>query len=70
MGHGLGLGIPGLGMLIIWAAVIVLLVRLFRDISSNGSGRTNNSARAILDQRYARGDIDRDDYQEKKQALE
>jgi putative membrane protein len=70
MGHGLGLGIPGLGMLIFWGALILLLIWLFKGISTNGSKRTDNSPRDILERRYARGEIGRDEYLEKKKSLE
>lgn len=42
-------------------AGIVALVRLFAGNESSGD-RTSRSAREILDERYARGEIDREEY--------
>ena len=57
-------------MLIFWGALILLLIWLFKGISTNGSERTDNSPRDILERRYARGEIGRDEYLEKKKSLE
>lgn len=72
MGHGFGMGfgIPGLGMLIFWGVLILLLVWLLRAALGSNSKRMSTSAREILEQRYARGEIDRDEYAEKKRSLE
>ena len=44
---------------------VVLLVRAFA-----GSGpRGGNSARQVLDERFARGDIDREEYEDKRRLL-
>lgn len=69
MGSGFDFGIPGLGMVLFWGAIIFLVILLARSFSQTGSGSKQKSAREILDERYARGDIDRAEYEEKKQAL-
>lgn len=70
---GAGFGIYGLiGMLFniaIIVGVVVLAVWAVQKFTGSGSnnGTTSNqapSARDILDQRYARGELSRDEYQE------
>ena len=61
----------GLHMLLFWALVIggiVLLVRLFSG--SEASDRGERDALAILKARYARGDIDKAQYEEMRKDLE
>lgn len=53
------------------AASIWALVRRDRDEQRpRGSGRHGRRAREILDERYARGEIESDEYREKVQHLE
>jgi putative membrane protein len=66
---GGGFGIPGFGMVLIWVLIIgavVLLVRAF----SGGVPGGGNSARHLLDERFARGEIDREEYEEKRRLLQ
>jgi putative membrane protein len=78
MMFGMGFGIVGLLlMLLFWGGLIfgaVWLVRaLFQVGAQSGpSGRTDrdNSPRDILDQRYARGEITRQQYEGMRQDLE
>jgi len=59
---GGGFGIPGLGMVLVWVLIIgalVLLVRAFAGSAPSGG----NSARHLLDERFARGAIDREEYE-------
>jgi len=62
-GHSTG-GLMGLLILIV---LIIVVYRLFK-----GEPDTNKekSARDILDERYAKGEIDADQYKEQKQNLE
>ena len=58
-----------LGMLLFWTLVIVgtvLLVRLVWTRSGNGK----STAAGILQERYARGEIDLEEYQERRSALQ
>lgn len=64
-----------LGMILFWVLmiiVIVLLIRRFR--TSKGSGRETGlvaeSALDILKKRYVRGEINKEEYLEKKKDLE
>lgn len=54
--------------MILWLAVLVaLVVALVRWLG--GTERPLRSARDILDERYARGEIDRDEYLKRKQDI-
>ena len=76
MGFGMGFGILGLlFMLVFWGGLILLAVWLVRALFSSNSGRDLNAggkdqnARQILDQRYARGEISREQYEIMKQDI-
>lgn len=61
----MGFGMIG-GMLLFWVVLIGLAVLLVRGLfQSNRSNQTNQapSARQILEQRYARGEINQEQYQ-------
>lgn len=69
-GYGFGFGIPGIGMWIIWILLIVAIVwvvKLLSDRNAPGSG--GKSALEKLQERYARGEIDRDEYESKRRDL-
>ncbi len=70
---GLGMGLGGLMMLAFWGVVIagvVLLVRSFSTHSVEGHARsTSEDALAILQRRYAAGEIDEQTYQRMKSEL-
>ncbi|MGN6759763.1 MAG: SHOCT domain-containing protein [Leifsonia sp.] len=58
--------------LLIIAVVVVLVVTLTRRGPSEGSGAVappTSSARAILDERYARGEIDHEEYIRRRDEL-
>jgi putative membrane protein len=74
--HGWGgmMGFGALMMLLFWvlliAGAIVLLRRLrARDLGQD-EGPTHRSALDILKERYARGDIDREEFEQKRRDLE
>jgi putative membrane protein len=67
-GFGIGFGIPGIGMLLLWGALILLLVGVVRVFQGRSPGGTK-SARRILDERFARGEIDRQQYEDMKRSL-
>ncbi len=74
LGNGLGVRGMGLGLLfmIAWlallVAVIVLLVRWVSGRSPGMSG-TTRTPREILDERFAKGEIDREEYENRRKAL-
>ncbi|GAB4349268.1 MAG: hypothetical protein Kow006_10770 [Gammaproteobacteria bacterium] len=61
----------GFGMLIFWIAVIALVVWIIRWLagSDETAGDEGGQALAILKQRYARGEIEREEYEEKRRLL-
>jgi putative membrane protein len=69
----LGMGIGSLVMLAFWAAVIGLVVLAVRRMIGGSTGDTpggGESPLAILQRRYAAGEINREQYQEMRQVLE
>jgi putative membrane protein len=71
-GGGFGL-IGGLMMLLFWGGIIALIyfvVRSFSDRPSGGGGRTSTDAMNILRDRFARGEIDAEEFETRKRALE
>jgi len=64
---GLGMGLLGLVFLGLIVAGIVLVIRSASEgPSGRGGGR---SALDILDERFARGEIDREEYEDRKRVL-
>lgn len=71
--NGYGMGTMGLGMSLFWILLIVGIVLLVKMLleSSNVSGRTQEkTALDILKERYARGEINKDEFDQKKHDLE
>ena len=76
-GHGMGTWWgPFMGILMLAAAVAVivagiLVLRHFWQIGArDGREASGGQARAILDERYARGEIDREEYLRRRRDLE
>lgn len=66
---GWGMGIFGaLFMLLVVGLIVWLVVYLARDGQGGGAGAKR--AIELLDERYARGEIDRDEYLERRADLE
>lgn len=68
-GWGMGLGF------IFWVAVLVLTVAALvwfvrSQTTKRGSAERRSSGRAALDERYARGEIDREEYLQKKRDID
>ena len=82
-GWGMGPGMMGWGnmgwfgpifMIIFWVLLIVLIVLLIRWLLSSGHGDNQDrgrgeSALEILKKRYARGEIDKEEFEAKKRDL-
>ena len=65
--HGFGGG----GMWIFWILIIVALLwfAIFASRRESGPATRQRSAREILQERYARGEIERDEFEQKKKDL-
>ncbi|MBW8306500.1 MAG: SHOCT domain-containing protein [Thiobacillus sp.] len=74
-GYGMagGLGFGGIFMILWWVLIIVGIVGLVKWVatSSGGDGRSGGDSKAldILKQRYARGEIDEQEFQKRKRDL-
>jgi putative membrane protein len=65
---GWGLGLMAM-MLLFWALVIVGLIVGIRWLLDRGKERKSDPAIEILRQRYARGEINKDEFEAKKKDL-
>ena len=74
-GYGMagGFGFGGIFMILWWVLIIVGVVALVRWLatSSGGGGRSGGDSKALdlLMQRYARGEIDEQEFQKRKRDL-
>lgn len=68
-GWGFGFGHWIFGILI-WGLIIFGVVALFRTMTGNSSPSVRRSALDILEERYARGEIDRNQYEQMRRDLE
>lgn len=60
----------GLMMLVFWGAIIFLIVMAVRWLSDGQKGRRKNDAMDVLRERFAKGEIDEEEFQRRKKALE
>jgi putative membrane protein len=74
--HGSGWGLMVLMMLVFWGLLVALVVWLLRstrtaDPTTTGVRRTGSpSPEDVLAHRYARGEIDEDEFERRRAALE
>ena len=54
---------------ILWLALVVVAIVVLIQLSRRGLPGADNSAKSTLDIRFARGEIDRGEYHEKKRDL-
>ncbi len=77
-GFGMGYGMGGFGfimMIAFWILIVVGIVYAIRwlAVSTNAAKRTPESGETsvnILEKRYARGEIDKAEFEEKKKVIE
>lgn len=70
---GWGMGLGFIFMLLFWGLVILGIAALIRWLmmpSSPNRGSRDKSPLEIVQERYARGEIDREEYEQKKRDLE
>ena len=70
-GWGWGMGFGMVGMVLFWGLVIFGIVVLVKRVGGPASSGTPaaKSALDILDERYARGEIEKPEFEEKKRSL-
>ncbi len=75
MGWG-GTMFGGIGMLLFWGVIIVLLVLFARSFFGGGqtqspsqSPHSGSAALDILKERYAKGEISKEEYEQRKKTL-
>jgi len=75
MGWGYGM-FGGIGMILFWGVLIILVVLLVRGVAGGWPSRsaswprqTGSSALDILKERYAKGEISKEEYEERKKTL-
>ncbi|TAK80686.1 MAG: SHOCT domain-containing protein [Betaproteobacteria bacterium] len=76
-GWGWGMGFGGIFMILFWALIVVGIVALAKWLfsaggssGSAGTGGSGKSALDILKERYAKGEINREQYEQMRRDLE
>lgn len=69
-GDGWGWGMGGIFMLLFWVVVIVAVVLVARWAGGNNAVPRTSTPLEILKERYARGEIDKKEFDKKKRDLE
>ena len=73
-GFGFGGGAMGIGMLLFWGLIIAAIVVLARGFGARTGGSEprlrEKTALDILGERYARSEIDKSEFEEKRRDLE
>lgn len=71
-GYGWGMGFGWIFMLLFWVILIVAAVVAIKAVAgrSEPGGKGGDRALEILRERFARGDIGREEYEEKRRTLE
>ncbi len=59
-----------LWMLLVWAGLIALIVWAVRAASDRPDTRRHGRALEVLEERFARGEIDREEFEDRRRALE
>ena len=69
-GHMFGWGLGGgIMMLIFWVVIIILIVWAVKEFSGKKDIESKSSALDILKERYAKGEINKEEFETKKKDL-
>lgn len=69
-GWGMGMGFGWLFMVVFWMLVIAGIVFLVRLVAGGEKRHPEETALDILKKRYARGEISKEEFEEKKKSVE
>ena len=69
MMNGCGMGLGPVFMLLIAAVVIFLVISLIRSLFGNSSSNRTITALEILEERFARGEIDETEFDSRRKKL-
>lgn len=67
--NGFGAGGMGIGMLLFWGVIIALVVFLFSRLGGSRDSTSRTTPLDILRERYAKGEIDKTEFDEKRREL-
>ena len=68
-GFGIGWSFMWIFMLLFWVLVILGIFALIRWLAQGGESRNGGRALNILKERYAKGEIDKKEFEERKKDL-
>lgn len=68
-GWGTGSWLGGLWMVLFWVGVVLLIVWAVRFVPTGGQSQRGSSALEILEERFARGEIDATELAERRREL-
>ena len=70
-GWGWGMGFGGIFMILFWALIVLGVVALAKWLfTTSGSAGSSKSPLDVLKERYARGEINREQYEQMRRDLE
>ena len=70
MHNGYGMGFGGGFMWLFWILLVVAIVWIIKAAVGSDRSVSRRTPREILDERYARGEIDETEYRRRRQELE
>ena len=65
-----GWGGMGVGMVLFWGLIIMLIVFVVRSLGNDAARGSDKTPIQMLKERYARGEIGKDEFEQKKRDLE
>lgn len=66
---GWGFGLMTVGNLLVWTLIAVVVIALLRHLKRSGSAGPRSTAEELLAERFARGDIDEQQYSDRLDVL-